>query len=400
MIISILGNGSSLGGGLIVIIIMIFMRQAEGIVRNIFGFGSAKSLSDVMAAGALLAGSMKTAGNVLGKFKGEKTSNSKGSGSSSSSNSSGSSGKKPNLKDTSNVGNSNTRSTPSSTNNNAQNNQSSSTQGDSNASSQQNSSQGGSNSQGQQNGGTNSSTPIQTPQMSDNNDVERTQREYNTEVDKANKKFRSTLGNILIGANKKAFEFATGAGIGGAFSGDIPGMMTATNFASAATNAAGAAKDKVVSGGKKFKNWATSNSRINTKTNNVIDAYNDLKSEKNWNDDRMLDETERVLSINDTNKIKDEKLRTYAETVQDLRTEYEGKYQVPNDVVLDRITKIQSGDIQKNTSQKYTRQPKTRPINRARQQSGINTNNTNNRTNRTNRNGRGGRSNRNNPRRP
>lgn len=403
IIISILDNGSSLGGGLLVIIIMIFMRQSEGIIRNIFGFGNAKSLGDVVAAGALLASSMRSAGSVLGKVKSTKTPESKTNGSSSSSRSSGSSsGKRPALKDTSNTGNSSGRDTYTSANNNAGNNQTSSSQQEnSNNSTQRSSSQGSDNSQTNT---TNSMTPAsnQTVQVPNDTDVERTQREYNTEINKANNKFKNTLGNILVGANKKAFELASGVGIGGAFSGDVPGMMTATNFTSAATGAAGAVKNKVVSGGKKLKNWATTNSRINTKTNSVIDAYDNLKNEKGWNNERMLDETERVLNIKDTSKIKDEKLREYAETVQDLRTEYEGKYQEPNDVVLDRITKIQSGDIQKDTTKRYTKAPKTRPINRTTQQSGKNntgsTNNTNTKGN--NKSGRSSRNNRRNTRKP
>lgn len=91
-----------LGNGLLVIIIMIFMKQAETIIRNIFGFGNAKSLGDAVAAGALVAGSIKAAGSTLGAL-GKAKDLANGAKGGSSGNSKGSE-RKPALRDTSNVG--------------------------------------------------------------------------------------------------------------------------------------------------------------------------------------------------------------------------------------------------------------------------------------------------------
>lgn len=110
--------GISLGGGVIAIIIMLFIKQSEGIIRVIFGFGNAKSLGDSFAAGALLVGSMKTAGSALGNIK-QAHSKSQNGGQSSGSTSS-SSARKPNLKDTSNVGSGGGSSSSSSSSNTGQ----------------------------------------------------------------------------------------------------------------------------------------------------------------------------------------------------------------------------------------------------------------------------------------
>lgn len=192
--------------------------------------------------------------------------------------------------------------------------------------------------------------------------VERQERKFNTEaVDKAQSKFQKAM-NFAIAANVKAVETATGIGLGGAMGGDVTSMVTGANFAKAAVNASKVGGQKVINGFKNSKGQR--NKRITQKTNDVIDAYNDLKSDKNWSNDRMLDETERVLKMKDTSKIKDEKLRNYAETVQNLRTEYEDKYQAPNDMVLDRVSKVQQGTVRKDMSRRYTRGPKAKPFSR------------------------------------
>ncbi len=364
---------NSLGGGLLVIIIMIFMRQAETIIRTIFGFGNAKSLGDIVATGALVASSVSAAGKTLGALKGAQKESKGGSGGSSSKGAD----KKPNLKDTSNAGGAQ-RQTSNSGGSNGQS-------GNSSNAGSSNSSSGGSNSSsnsGGSSGGDSSSsndTSNSTSNTSSGDNTSRTTsyattdvdmvtaeaRSYNTEaVQDAEDKFKNVLTKYA-NANIKAVEIAAGIGLGGAMKGDIPTMIAGANFAKAGVNVTKIGGEKVISG---FRNTAVAkNSRINEKTDKVIDAYDNLKAEKGWSDDRMLDETERVLDIKDTSTIKNEKLREYAEKVQDLRTEYEEEYKVPNDMVLDRISKVQSGQV-KRSNKKYTKKPKTRPIDRGRRQ--------------------------------
>ena len=365
LIINILNSdGNSLGGGFLVIIIMIFMRQAETIIRTIFGFGNAKSLGDVVAAGALVASSVSAAGKTLGALKGSQKESKGGSGGSSSKGAD----KKPNLKDTSNAGGAQ-KQTSNSGGSNAQN-------GNSNSGGGSNSYSGGNDSSsnsGGSNDSSNTSSGADTSSGGNNSSstnygstdidtVSTVDRSYNTEaVQDAESKFKNVLSKYA-NANIKAIEVAAGIGLGGAMKGDIPTMIAGANFAKAGVNVAKLGGNKVISG---FKNTTIAkNSRINQKTDKVIDAYDNLKAEKGWSDDRMLDETERVLDIKDTSTIKNEKLREYAETVQELRTEYEGEYKVPNDMVLDRVSKIQSGEVKKDNSKKYTKKPKTRPIDR------------------------------------
>lgn len=368
LIINILNSdGNSLGGGLLVIIIMIFMRQAETIIRTIFGFGNAKSLGDIVATGALVASSVSAAGKTLGALKGAQKESKGGSGGSSSKGAD----KKPNLKDTSNAGGAQ-KQTGNSGGSNGQAGNSSNT-GGSNSSSSGSSS--GSNS-GETNNSSNTSSGADTSSSSnassstnygstDTDTVSSEARSYNTEaVQNAEDKFKNVLTKYA-NANIKAVEIAAGIGLGGAMKGDIPTMIAGANFAKAGVNVAKLGGQKVISG---FKNTTVAkNSRINEKTDKVIDAYDNLKAEKGWSDDRMLDETERVLDIKDTSTIKNEKLREYAEKVQELRTEYEEEYKVPNDMVLDRVSKVQSGEVKRSKKQ-YTKKPKTRPIDRGRRQ--------------------------------
>lgn len=347
---------NSLGSGLLVIIIMIFMRQAETIVRTIFGFGNAKSLGDVVAAGALVASSVSAAGKTLGALNKSKDSASGGN----KGETSGKTDKKPNLKDTSNAGGTQKPSSGSESKNEQQSN--SNSKGGSNAPSggADSGSNNTSNSTPDTSSGTNNSGATNYD-STDSDTVSTTDRSYNTEaVQDAESKFKNVLSKYAS-LNVKGLEIAAGIGLGGAMKGDIPTMIAGGNFAKAGVNVAKLGGQKVISG---YKNTTRAkNSRINQKTDKVIDAYDNLKAEKGWSDDRMLDETERVLDIKDTSTIKNEKLREYAETVQELRNEYEGEYKVPNDMVLDRVSKVQAGEV-KRSNKKYTTKPKTRPIDR------------------------------------
>lgn len=366
IIISILESPTnSLGSGLLVIIIMIFMRQAETIIRTIFGFGNAKSLGDVVAAGALVAGSVSAASKTLGALKSAKSGSSGGNKGGNSS--SGGADKKPNLKDTSSTGGAQKPSSGSQAKNEQQSNSnnaggSNTPSGESNSGSSSSSDNSQSSSSDTSSGTNNSTTDTSSGDSSSNDTVSTVDRNYNTEAVKdAESKFKDVLSKYAS-FNVKGLEIAAGIGIGGAMGGDVSSMIAGGNFASAAVNASKIGGQKVISGFRKTP--IAKNSRINKKTDKVIDAYDNLKAEKGWSDDRMLDETERLLDVKDTSKIKNEKLREYAETIQDLRTEYEGEYQAPNDMVLDRVSKVQSGGVKKNNSKKYTKKPKTRPIDR------------------------------------
>ena len=337
---------SNFGTAIVAIIIMLFMRQAEGIVRTIFGFGNAKHLGDALASGALLLSSMKAASSTLEALNKGKGKSNKGGNSSSSSNSN----KKPNLRDT-NIQNTNYTTVQQASNNSNSNTRSSTTSRSSennstSASSQQSSSSTNSSSSSSREtagaSGTNNATPINTSTTS--RQVEGKETQYNTQkIEEAQSKWKKAL-NAYAKGSAAVLETTLGVGLGGALGGNVTDMIAGAHFAKAGVNATKLGGQKVISGVR--NNPYARNSRINKKTNNVINAYDDLAKEKNWNNERMLDETERVLNIKDTSTIKDEKLRHYAETVQDLRTEYEGRYQAPNDMVLDRVTKIQSKEIQ------------------------------------------------------
>lgn len=362
ILVDLLLDPSNFGGAVLAIIIMLFMRQAEGIIRSIFGFGNAKHLGNAIASGALLVSSMKAASSSLEKIKGEKDKPSN-SGKSGSTSSSSGADKKPNLKDTSNTGGQggSTQATSGANSRSQSNTSSENTRTQSSGADGRTSDTERGSTSDRQSSSTSNDTigPVAVPSLIGDDITESNSREYNTErVKEAESKFKKVMGGY-VKSGAKIVEVAAGIGLGGAMGGSVSDMISGVNFASAGVNAIKVGGQKIITKAK--NNPISKNSRINKKRDSVIDAYNNLANEKGWGKDRMIDETERVLNIKDTSRIKDEKLREYAETVQNLRIEYEEEYQAPNDMVLDTIQKIQSGNIQRGDGTRYTRRANQNP---------------------------------------
>lgn len=359
---SILKDSSSLGAGFLAIMIMMFIRQAEDIVRKIFGFDSAKSLGSAVAATALLLSSAKLAASAVGKLNSGKE-DSKGdssSGNSGSSSSSSGKKKKPQVKDTSHKGEeqgnggggTNPPAPPdqgggSDSRDSGSGGGSDSGSGSSNNGGGSNSNQGGNGN----NGGNNDSNKNNTA-SSDRN------------VDKTKPAVAQKLlsaGKFLAAANIKGFEWAAGAGLGLATGGDISDMIAGKNVMTALSAGGRYVGRGAISKGKNIVNKATANTRTVRDTNAVVQSYNDVKTDTGWSDERMEKESERLLEIEDTSRIKNEKIRTYAENLQTLRKDYEGKYQEPKDKTLDTVNKIGKGTVKYNNRKKYTKKPRTKP---------------------------------------
>lgn len=319
----------NLGAGVLAIIIMFFIKKVEPIIRKIFGFENAGSLGSAITSGALLMGSMKIASNALEKSKKSKSASGSSSSSSSSSKPTASSNANRN---TNNINNQNKK---------TKTNQSNSKGSNSTGTSQKKkkSTNAGSNSTGSQ---------------AKNNQAQ--DKELNTSPLKTNgakvadavKKLATTTAKIGMGI---------GAGAIGAFASNDPisGAITGVNFGRAGIAGVSTLANSAKYKGMKLVNSVKSRSRMAQKRDDLIDAYNGLKKSTGWGTNRMYHETEKILEIEDLDKISNPRLRDYAQKAHSYRDEFEGKYQSPTDMVLDTIDKVQRGEIKKGSSQKYTR---------------------------------------------
>ena len=346
-------NGVGVAECVFAIIVMLFIKQAEPIVRKIFGFDNAGSLGSAIASGALLMDSMKRASSAIGKGKGEKGSTPK-SGKGNSSKPQPSSNANRN---TTNINNTNNTNSSTTTTSNPNPNPKSNT----NNQNGQGATSGAGNTNTNTPGG---STPQSSGQGSTTQNNQPGNRNLNTSrngenlTDDERKQRRKEIAKKIAGTYVSAGFRATGAAIG-AFASDDPitggitGFGYGTTFGEGAKNLGG----KAAGAGRKIANKVTRRSNLNKSTNELIDEYNKLKSKTGWNDDLMYRNSENLLNISDLSKVSNPNLRSYGETLHKYRKAFEEKYQAPDDMVLDAIDKIQTGELEKTDEsvKRYTR---------------------------------------------
>lgn len=335
------------------IIVMVFIKQAEPIVRKIFGFDNAGSLGSAIASGALLMSSMKTASNAIGKAK-----DAKGNGGKNTKNnnskpqpSSNANRNTTNINNTTNANSGTTTPNPNQSNPNSgantQNGQGA-TNGTGGGTSANNTSAGG--------------TPQGSGQSSTTQNNQQGNRNLNTsrtgESEEEKKQRRNDRIKKVIGTGVSVGFRATGAAIGAFASDDaITGGITGFGYGTAFGEGAKALGGKAAEKGKKIANTVTRRKNLNKSTNELIDEYNKLKSKTGWNDDLMYRNSENLLNISDLSKVSNPNLRSYGETLHKYRKAFEDKYQAPDDMVLDAIDKIQTGELEKTDEsvKRYTR---------------------------------------------
>lgn len=325
-------NGVGIGECVFAIIVMWFIKQAEPIVRKIFGFDNAGSLGSALASGALLMSSMKTASNAIDKAKKGKANGSKSTNGSSS---------KPQPSSNANRNTTNMNNTTSKTTTTQSN-------------------QSNTNSQNGQGSGSNRNTPAGTTQSSGQNNSQSGNRNLDTSRigEDEKKQRRNEKIKKVIGVGVNAGFRAAGVAVG-AFASDDPitGGITGFGYGTAFGEGAKSLGGKAAGVGKKIANTATRRHRLNKSTNELIDEYNKLQSKMRWNDDTMYRQSEALLQVRDLSKVSNPNVRSYGETLHKYRQAFEGRYQAPDDMVLNAIDKIQTGDLEKTEEsiKRYTR---------------------------------------------
>ncbi len=364
-------DGAGLGAAVFAIFTMLFIKQAEPIVRRIFGFDNASSLGSALASGALLMSSMKTASNAISGAKGKAQSGASGSKGPRPKTSNNATRNQNNI-NSGQPGNRNSTSKPSSNNQSSQPN-ASNPAGQSGQQSQQNQSaqngqQNQSNQTGQQNqsnpngqtGQQNASNPAGQPgqqsqqnQSAQNGQQNSSGNELNTNRSQSGKdKFKNFAKKLPSAYTHAGFRVA-GAAIGAFASDDfVTGAMTGYNYGKAFGVGA-------VNTGRKISNTATRKTRLRKQTSEFIDAYKKLQKDTGWSDDLMYDQSERLLQLSPETlqKVSNPKVRAYGETLHKYREQYEGRYQEPSDMVLHTIRQVQNGTLKndKDSIKRYTR---------------------------------------------
>lgn len=329
------------------IIVMLFIKQAEPIVRKIFGFDNAGSLGSALASGALLMNSMKTASSAIEK-RNKANGNSKKSGSS----------------------------RPQTSSNAARNNINNATQNTSNQPAKvkvtkvnPNSTIGGK--------GSGNVTPVKSHVAPGNTQPNNSTTGGQNTTTQNNQPGNRNLNTNRIGSSEEekrekekerikkfigrgvGFAFkATGAAVGAFASDDaITGGITGLGYGTAFGEGAKTLGGKAVGAGKNIANRATRRSRLNKETNNLIDEYNKVKSRMHVDNAEAYKISESLLNVSDLSKVSVPILRDYGEVLHKYREEFEGSYEDPNQMVLDAIDKIQTGELKKTEEsvKRYTR---------------------------------------------
>lgn len=348
------------GTGIVAIAVMFFIKQAEPIVRKIFGFDNASTLGSAVASGALLLGSMKTAANAAGKIAGT------AGGKKSPSGESGSGGSKSNKKSMPKASSNAQRNTDNMKNDAGQNGQSR------NANNNQKEADKAQNA-GQTSSSTGDNSNANSSQKNTQNDANSEKRELNTKlVQSRAEKLARTYGNILTkGAKITASGFG---GAMGAFLSDDPvtGAMIGYNYGKAISTGGENLGKKVINGAKgiprkvgravsysKLTGKFTTN-RIKRERNDIIDSMTNLQNNssfKNYDDVEYLADSLLKVSDLDLENMDNPYLREFGQSLHRYREEFQGAYKEPDDMVLDTLRKINSGDIkhQEVKSLKFTR---------------------------------------------
>ena len=332
-------SSTGIGECVFAIIVVLFIKQAEPIIRKIFGFDNAGSLGSALASGALLMNSMKTASRAIDNARSKKANNGK-SGKNSSSKPQTSSNATRNQNNIINASNTS---------------QSSSNQSSRNTSSGK-STQNGSNMNvpagtsahhviPEKTGANNTGVSGKNAQDSKQQDSNSNNKDLNT-----NKKKKLTIGKGIEEIVKAEMRM-TGMAMGAMASDDaITGAMTGFGYGTAFGEGA-------ISGGKKIINSATRKKRLANKTNELINKYNEIQAKTGFNDELMFNYSNALLQISDLSKVTNPDLRDYGKVLHEYREHFEKKFEEPTDMVLDAINKIQSGELEatKESVKRYTR---------------------------------------------
>lgn len=347
-------NGVFVGECVFAIIVMLFIKQAEPIVRRIFGFDNAGSLGSALASGALLIGSIKTASSAVEKHNKEKEKSNKKGGSSRPQPSSNA------ARNTNNINNA-TQTNSKGTNTNATQN-SNNTNGTNANNAQNGNSAGGQNGSGSpQNSGTQSANSSgggagSTPQNNQpgNRNLNTYRNGENLTEEEKKKERNEKIRRAVDGTVRRGFKVA-GLAVGAMASDEgITGAMAGYGYGKAIGTGLGG---KAFDGTQKVAKKVTRRRDLNKSTNNLIDEYSKLQSKMGWSDNLMYDQSERLLQINDLSKVSNPDIRSYGETLHKYREQFVEKYQAPDDMVLNAIDKIQTGELEKTDEsiKRYTR---------------------------------------------
>lgn len=354
-------DGFGLGASVIAIVAMLFIKQAEPIVRKIFGFDNASSLGSVIASGALLANSINIAKSVANKDKDGKSKKSNKSGS-------GGNTSKPQPssnanRNTSNIDNNSNESNSNNSGNgqdaNSQNGNQSENSSDSNTNS---GSQSGNNTQDGNSGnnGGNSNGGFREDDDSNDGTQETGDRELNTEKIK-NKRNAGDIAKSMSRLYPKVLKGY--ANVASRVAGMAIGAMASENAITGGITGFHAGKliskgkDGVASGGKRVIKSATRKTRLKKETNQLIDKYNAVKKSTGWDDATMYNASKQYLNINNLDRETNPELRDYANTLHQYREQFEGRFKEPTDMVLSAIKQIQKGELTKDkeSMKRYTR---------------------------------------------
>lgn len=326
------------------------MKQAEPIIRRIFGFDNASSLGSAMASTALLMGSMKTAANAVKGANAKKAASKAKSG-----------GSKPR---TSNNANRNT------TNMNGGNGSGNSAQngsGNSNSAGPGSSTGGGQGSPAPGGSGQGSPAPSGSGQGSpQSRRIELdTGREGENENDSKFKKALGKVGNVAGKVASAEFKLM-GAAMGMVASDDpVTGALTGWNYGTAFGEGAKNLGGGAVNLGRRIKNKATRGKTLGKQAEGLIDGYNDAKAyfglPANLSEDQSIfmdSIAQGLLQEDDLSRISDPKLREYGTVLHNYRSQFEGRnYNNPDHMVLDALRKVESGELTKDQDsiKRYTR---------------------------------------------
>lgn len=354
-----------IGTGVVAIVIMFFIKQAEPIVRKIFGFDNASSLGSAVASGALLLGSMKTAANVAGKAAGAAGGKGKSSGGSGSGSSPKKSGPKASSNASRNAENIKKETSQNGTQNKPGQNSNNQTGANNGNGAGQNAGPDGGSNAGQQNGtgangGTSNSTNASGTNKGDNSGANAGQRELDTSPTETQREKWARRGKDFLVGGARITSAAT-AGALGAFLSDDPvtGAMIGYNYGKAITAGGENLGKRAITGIKgaakkagraatysKLTGSFTSNG-IKRERNDIIDSIEELQKNhpvyKNYDDIETL--ATSLLQVNDLDRINDPNLKQFGERLHKYRQEFEGTYKAPNDMVIDTLRKINSGEI-------------------------------------------------------
>ena len=296
---------ASMGACIVAIVVMLFMKNAESIIRKIFGFDRAGTLGSAVASGALLVNSMKTAANAVGKVKGA---------------ASGGNEKKKQNKPQTKPSKDGSSPTPPNGRGDAPKQQTRANNGLNGAAGKNGSTlpqTGGGNGgslppAGSNNGGNKPTTPSlngeasrQPETMTDRNgyalpasDATRENSPIKSDTPKT-KKGLDMLGNFVRGQVRVGM-MISGAAIGLAAGSDpVTGIMTGMNYGRAFHAGSEEIGRRAIRGVKGVGKRATRKGRTYNLQNSLIDSHAALQNQAGWTNEQMQDFGEYAMTAGD-----------------------------------------------------------------------------------------------------